>query len=56
MTVNDNESYLNYLNKLGDKYKKKRTIVLLVKNPLNADYSAAPKKIETNPKAPKSSS
>ena len=22
MTVNDNESYLNYLNKLGDKYKK----------------------------------
>ena len=28
----------------------------MVKNPLNADYSAAPKKIETNPKAPKSSS
>ena len=51
MTVNDNKSYLSYLNKLVDPYNK--TYHYSINKPINADYSPLTEKIETNCKAPK---
>ena len=52
MAINDNKSYLSYLNKLGDEYNNTyhRSIG---KTPINGDYSGLSKEFETNPKARK---
>ena len=52
MTIKDSNSYLPYLNKLVDEYKKTYNHSIN-KNPINADYSASTKKVETNPKVSK---
>ena len=52
MTTNDSKSYLSYLNKLVDQYNNTYPHSIN-KKPINADYSALTKKIETNPKVPK---
>ena len=52
MTNNDNKSYLAYLNRLVDQYNNTYHH-FINKKPINADYSALTKKIETNLKAPK---
>ena len=52
MTATGSKPYLDYLNKLVDKYNN--IFHLLVgKKPIHADYSALTEKIETNPKATK---
>ena len=50
MTANDSKPYLSYLNKLEDRYNN--TYHSIGKKPINADYSALIKKIETTLKAP----
>ena len=52
MTVIDSRSYLSYLNKLLDQYIM-LIIILLIKKPINADYSVLTKTIDTNLKTPK---
>ena len=52
MTPYDSKSYLIYLNKLVDQYNNVYHHSIN-KKPINDDYSALTKKIETNPKAPK---
>ena len=52
MKANDSNSYLPYLNKLVDQYND-IFHYSINKKPINADYSASTKKIETNSKAPK---
>ena len=52
MAINDNKSYLSYLNKLGDEYNNTYHHSI-GKTHINADYSALSKEIETNPKARK---
>ena len=49
MRPNDNKSYLSYLNKLVNQYNS--THHSIIKKPINGDYSALTKIIETNPKA-----
>ena len=50
--ANDSKSYLSYLNKLADQYKNTYHHSIN-KKPINADYSALTKNVETNLKAPK---
>ena len=52
MTANDNRSYFSFLDKLVDQYNNIYHHSIN-KKPINADYSALTKKIETNSKAPK---
>ena len=52
MTANDSKSYLSYLNKLVDQYNNTYHHSIS-KKPINADYSALTKKIETYSKDPK---
>ena len=52
MTVNDNKSYLPYLNKSVDQYNNTYHHSIN-KKPINACYSAFAEKIENNLKAPK---
>ena len=49
MKANDSNSYLPHLNKLVDQYND-IFHYSINKKPINADYSALTKKIETNPK------
>ena len=51
MTTIDSKPYLNYLNKLVEKYNN--AYHSIGKRPINADYSVLTKKIETNSQAPK---
>ena len=51
MTASDSKSYLPHLNKLVDQYNNTYHYSIS-KKPINADYSALTKKIETNPKVP----
>ena len=51
MTASDSKSYLPHLNKLVDQYNNAYHYSIS-KKPINADYSALTKKIETNPKVP----
>ena len=51
IAANDNKSYPFYLNKLVYQYNS--SYHFINKKPVNADYSALAKKIETNPKAAK---
>ena len=48
MITNDSKSYLPYLNKLVDQYITLIINAVFIK-PIDADYSALIKKIETNP-------
>ena len=52
MAANDIKPYLSYLSN-----QQSNTIILiiilLIKSPINTDYSTLTEKIETNPKAPK---
>ena len=50
MTADDSKFYLSYLNKLVDQYNNTYHHSI-GKKPINANYSALTKKIETNPKA-----
>ena len=52
MTANDNRSYFSFLDKLVDQCNNIYHHSIN-KKPINADYSALTKKIETNSKAPK---
>ena len=52
MKANDSRSNLSYLNKLADQYNYTYHYSI-DKNPINADYSALTKNVETNLKAPK---
>ena len=52
MKANDSKSYLPYLNNLVDQYNNTYH-QSINKKPINADYSALTKKIETSHKAPK---
>ena len=49
---NNKKSYLGYLNKLVDEYNN-TCHCSIGKKPVDADYSALTKEIETNPKSPK---
>ena len=51
ITGNDSESYLSYLNKLPDQCNNYHHSIN--KKPMNSDYSASTKKIDTNPIASK---
>ena len=52
MAANDSKSYFHYLNKLVDQYNDTYHHSIN-KKPINADYSALTKKIETKYKAPR---
>ena len=52
MTINDSKADLSYLNKLVDQYNNTYHCSIN-KKPINTDYSALDKKIDTNSKAPK---
>ena len=52
METNDSRSNLSYLNKLADQYNYTYHYSI-DRNPINADYSALTKNVETNFKAPK---
>ena len=49
MAVNNNKSYLGYLNKLADEYNNIYHYPIGKKH-IDADYSVLTKEIETNPK------
>ena len=50
MAANERKSYLSYLNKLLDQYDNTYHHSI-GERPINTDYSASTKKIESNPKA-----
>ena len=52
MAANDIKPYLSYLSNQQSNTKI-LIIILLIKSPINTDYSTLTEKIETNPKAPK---
>ena len=52
MTANNEKCYLGFLNKLVDEYNK-TCYRSIGKKPVDADYSALNKEIETNPKSSK---
>ena len=52
MAANDSKSYISYLNKVVDQYHNTYNHCIN-KKPINANYSASTKNIETNLKTPK---
>ena len=54
MAAHDRRANLPYLNKLLEKYSRAvMVIIILLKNPIDANYSTLTENIKTNPKANK---